>query len=73
MNTQYEWEALATRVFDLSDDQLLQTYVHGLKPYIRDELEMHNITTMEKARCKEKTAKNKLKRLTQNYDKVYSR
>jgi hypothetical protein len=47
--------------------------VHGLKPHIKDELEMHNITTMEKARHKAKVAENKLKRSTQNYDKVYSK
>jgi hypothetical protein len=45
----HEWEALATRVPELSEDQLLQTYVHGLTPYLREELQMYNITTMDKA------------------------
>ena len=45
-----EWEALGTRVPELTDDQRLQTYIHGLKPHIRDELELHNTSTMEKAR-----------------------
>jgi hypothetical protein len=39
--------------------------VYGLKPYIREELQMHNITTMDKARCKEKIIENKLKRSSQ--------
>ena len=39
----YEWEALATRVPELTKSQRLQTYVYGLKPYIRDELELLNI------------------------------
>jgi hypothetical protein len=32
----HQWEALATRVFGLSDDQLLQSYIGGLKPHIQD-------------------------------------
>ena len=44
-----EWEALATRVPEQTDDQHLQTYIHGLKPHIRDELELHNTSTLEKA------------------------
>ena len=34
----YEWEALSTRVPNLTNDQWLQTYIHGLKQHIRDEL-----------------------------------
>ena len=47
-----EWEVLSTWVLELTDDQRLQTYIHGLKQHIRDELELHNISTMEEARCK---------------------
>jgi hypothetical protein len=36
-----------------------------LKPYIRKELEMHDFTTMAKARCKEKNIENKFKRSSQ--------
>jgi hypothetical protein len=58
-NDVYEYthklEALETRVLDLLDDQLVQIYVYGLKPYIREELEMCNIATMQKDRSKEKT------------------
>jgi hypothetical protein len=48
----HEGEALATSVPELSEDRLLHTYVYGLKPYLKEELRMHDITTMEKARCK---------------------
>ena len=54
-----EWEALATRIPELTDNQRLQTYIHGLKPHIRDELELHNISTMEKAGRKAKIIENK--------------
>ena len=36
-----EWEAFSTRVPELTDDQWLQTYIHGLKHHICDELELH--------------------------------
>ena len=47
-----DWEALSTRVPKLTDDQRLQTYIHSLKQHICDELELHNISTMEEARRK---------------------
>ena len=50
----HEREALATRGSDLSDDPL-QTYVHRLKPYIKDELEMHNIQPWKKIDIKQKS------------------
>jgi hypothetical protein len=42
----HQWEALATRVFGLSNDQLLQYYIGGLKPHIQDELRLHEVTTV---------------------------
>ena len=54
-----EWEALSTRVPKLTDDQRLQTYIHGLKQHIRDELELHNISTMEEARHKARIIESK--------------
>ena len=54
-----EWEALSTRVLELTDDQQLQTYIHGLKQHIRDELELHNISTMEEAWRKERIIESK--------------
>ena len=44
----YKWESLTTRVLELIDDQWLQTYVWD-KPYIKYELELHNILTLDKA------------------------
>ena len=67
-------EALATHVPELAIDQRLQTYIHGLKPHIRDELELHNTSTMEKGRRKAKIIENKFKRSTQSsFDKSYSK
>ena len=69
-----EWKALATQVPKLPDDQRLQTYIHGLKPHIQEELKLHNTSTMEKARRKAKIIENKLKRSTQGgSDKKYSK
>ena len=31
---------------EATDDQRLQTYIHGLKPHIQEELELHNTSTM---------------------------
>jgi hypothetical protein len=39
--------------------------MYGLKPYITEELQMHNITTMDKAQHKEKIVKNNFKRSSQ--------
>lgn len=61
----YEWEALETRVPELTDNQRLQTYVYGLKPYITDKLELHNISNMDKVRRKEKIIEQKSKRTWQ--------
>ena len=59
---------------ELTDDQRLQTYIHAMKPHIRDELELHNVSTMEKARRKAKIIENKFKRSTQcSFDKNYSK
>jgi hypothetical protein len=68
----HQWESLATRVFGLSDDQLLQSYVGGLKPHIQYELKLHEVTTVEIARCKAKEAKEKLEGQSR-FDKFYSR
>ena len=67
-------EALATRVPELTDDQRLQTYIHGLKLHIWEELELHNTSTMEKERRKAKIIENKFKRSTQgSFNKNYSK
>ena len=51
-----------------------QTYIHGLNPHIRDELELHNISTMKKERRKAKIIENKFKQSTQgSFDKNYSK
>ena len=70
----YEWEALAMRVPELTDDQHLQTYVYGLKPYIREDLELHNVSNLGKGQRKAKIIEEKLKRSRQgNLDKGYLR
>ena len=52
----------------------MQTYIHGLKSHIREELELHNTSTIEKARHKAKIIENKFKRSTQgSFDKNYSK
>jgi hypothetical protein len=68
----HQWEALATRVFGLSDNQLLQSYIGGLKPHIQDELKLHEVTTVEIARRKAKAAEEKLEGQSR-FDKFYSR
>ena len=40
-----EWQALVTCVLEFTDSQRLQNYVYRLKPYIRDELELLNVST----------------------------
>jgi hypothetical protein len=57
-------------VFELSEDQFHHTYMYGLKPYITKELQMHNITTMDKAQHKEKIAKNNFKRSSQKQKRL---
>ena len=53
-----EWETLATRVPGISNMRLVKSYVTGLKPYIQNELDLHEIgdmeTTIQKARDAEK-------------------
>ena len=58
---------LSTRVPESTEDQRLQTYIHGLKQHIRDELELHNISTMEEARCKSRIIERKF--VHTNFDK----
>ena len=55
----YYWEELSTQVPELTNDQQLQTYIHGLKQHIHDELELHNISTMEKAQSKARIIESK--------------
>ena len=44
--------------------------MYGLKPYIRDELELLNVSTLDKARRKEKIIEQKLKKTwNKNHDK----
>jgi hypothetical protein len=59
-------------VFGLSDNQLLQSYIGGLKPHIKDELKLHEVTTVEIARRKAKTTEEKLEGQSR-FDKFYSR
>jgi len=68
----YEWEALATRVPELTDNQWLQTYVYGLKPYIQDEVELHDISSLDKARKNAKLIEEKFNRTWQQNDKGYA-
>jgi hypothetical protein len=63
---------LATRVFGLSDNQLLQAYIGGLKPHIQDELKLHEVTNVEIARRKAKAAEEKLEGQSR-FGKFYSR
>lgn len=51
-----------TQVPELTYEQRLQTYVSGLKEYIRDKLQMHSITTLEKARRNVKIIEKKIKK-----------
>ena len=39
----YDWEELSTQVQELTNDQQLQTYIHGLKQHIHDELELQHL------------------------------
>ena len=65
-----EWESLVTRVLELTNTQCLQTYVYGLKLYIKDELEKLNVSTLDKARRKAKIIEKILKKTwTKNHDK----
>ena len=56
----HQWESLSTRVFGLSDKQILETYLGGLKPYLQKELKMHDIPNIEVARHKAKATERKL-------------
>ena len=55
----HQWESLTTRLFGLTNKQQLETYVGGLKPYIQNELKMHDIANVEAARRKEKVVEAK--------------
>jgi hypothetical protein len=68
----HQWESLATRVFGLSDDQLLHSYIGGLKPHIQDKLILHEVTTVEIEIRKAKAAEEKLEGQSR-FNKVYSR
>ena len=55
---------------ELTDSQRLQNYVYRLKPYIRDELELLNVSTLDKVRRKAKIIEEKLKKAwNKNHDK----
>jgi hypothetical protein len=43
-----EWETHVTQVSELSQDQLLQSYVSRLKPHKRNGMEMHSIKLWKK-------------------------
>ena len=66
----HQWESLATRVFGLSDDQLLHSYIGGLKSHIQDELILHEVTATEihKEKATEETIEGQSR-----FNKVYSR
>jgi hypothetical protein len=66
----HQWESLATRVFGLSDDQLLHSYIGGLKSHIQDELILHEVTAIEIH--KEKAAEETIEGQSR-FNKVYSR
>lgn len=69
-----EWETLATQVLGLSKTCLIQSYIMGLKPRLQVELQLHDITSIEEARQKEKTAEKKFKRIQwPKVGRVYSR
>ena len=66
-----EWETL---VPGLSESRLIQSYVSGLKTHLQAELEMHDITSIEEARRKAKTAEKKFEPIFwSKAEKTYSR
>ena len=48
-------------------NQRLQTYIHGLKQHICDELEVHNISTLEEAQHKSRIIEKKFKKSTHTH------
>jgi hypothetical protein len=68
----HQWEALTTRVFGLSNDQLIQYYIGVLKLDIQDELIMHEVTTVEISIRKAKDGEEKLEGQSR-FNNVYSR
>jgi hypothetical protein len=69
----HDWEELAMQVRGISTNGINQSYVTRVKPHIQNKLNMHDITTMEKAKRKVKAVKNKFERSSlQRFDKVYS-
>ena len=67
----HQWESLSTRVFGLSDKQRLETYLGGIKPYLRKELKMHDIPNIEVARHKAKEIEHKFKGIKTRADNNY--
>ena len=69
-----EWETLVTRVPGLSESRLIQSYISGLKIHLQVELEMHDISSIELARRKAKTAEKKFEQIFwSKSEKTYSR
>ena len=59
-------------MFGLYNKKLLETYIEGLRRYIRIELNMHDILNVEVASLKEKVAEVKLKgRSKARFEKSY--
>jgi hypothetical protein len=49
-NYTHEWEFLATRQCRFTDEQLLKMYIWELKDYIRSEIKLWNLETIEDVR-----------------------
>ena len=56
----HQWESLSARVFGLSDNKRLETYLGGLKPHLQKELKLHDIPNVEVEIYKAKDAERKL-------------
>ena len=67
----YQWESLSTQVFGLSNKQILETYLGGLKPYLQNELNLHDIPNVEVEIYKAKAAECKLKGIRIRGDNHY--
>ena len=50
----HQWESLSTWVFGLSDKQILETYLGGVKLYLQKELKLHDLPNVEVADIKQK-------------------
>ena len=62
---------LSTRVFGLSEKQRIKNYLGGLKPYLQNELKMHDIPNIEVARNKAKVAEHRLEGIKTRGDNNY--